>query len=71
MLNTRLLLAQMTLKGVTTKDLADALGCSMSTIYRKVNGKVAFTVPEVQRCAEFLALSVGIANEIFFAGDLS
>ena len=37
----------MTLKGVTTKDLADAQGWSMSTAYRKITGKVAFTVPEV------------------------
>ena len=48
MVETRMLRAYMTLKGVTTKDLADAQGWSMSTAYRKITGKVAFTVPEVQ-----------------------
>ena len=30
----------MTLKGVTTKDLADAQGWSMSTAYRKITAKL-------------------------------
>ena len=54
MVETRMLRAHMTLKGVTTKDLADAQGWSMSTAYRKITGKVAFTVPEVQLCKELL-----------------
>ncbi len=61
----------MTLKGVTTKDLADAQGWSMSTAYRKITGKVAFTVPEVQLCKELLDLDAPTMNVIFFAADLS
>ncbi len=71
MINTRLLLAQMTLKAKTTKDLADAQGWSMSTAYRKINGKAAWFVPEVQRCTDFLELTENLVNEIFFAADLS
>ena len=68
MVETRMLRAHMTLKGVTTKDLADAQGWSMSTAYRKITGKVAFTVPEVQLCKEFLDLDAPTTNAIFFCG---
>ena len=71
MINTRLLQSQMTLKGVSTKDLADAQGWSMSTAYRKINGKVAFTIIEVQKCVDFLGLSAETASAIFFATELS
>lgn len=72
MVNTRMLKAQMTLKGISTKGLADALGWkSMTTAYRKINGETAFTVPEVQLCQELLGLDVPTAREIFFAEDLS
>lgn len=71
MVNTQMLRAYMTLKGVTTKDLADAQSWCMSTAYRKITGKVAFTVPEVQLCKELLELDAPTANEIFFAADLS
>lgn len=60
----------MTLKGVTTKDLADVQGWSMSTAYRKVTGRAAFTVPEVQLCKELLDLDTPATNAIFFAADL-
>ena len=69
--NTKLLKSQMTLKGVTTKALADALGCGMSTIYRRINGETAFTVPEVLRVKDLLDLDTPTMNEIFFAADLS
>lgn len=70
MVETRMLRAHMTLKGVTTKDLADAQGWSMSTAYRKITGKVAFTVPEVQLCKELLDLDAPTTNAIFFVADL-
>lgn len=65
MVKTQILRAHMTLKGVTTKGLADAQGWSMSTAYRKITGKVAFTVPEVQLCKELLELDAPTTNEIF------
>lgn len=71
MIDTRLLLSQMTLKGVSTKDLADAQGWSMSTAYRKINGKVAWSIPELQTVKDLLDLDTATRDAIFFAADLS
>ena len=71
MINRNLLKSQMTLCGITGKDLADAQGWSSTTAYRKINGKVAFTAPEIQVCVELLSLDSETANEIFFAGKMS
>lgn len=70
MIDTRLLLSQMTLKGVSTKDLADAQGWSMSTAYRKINGKVAWSIPELQTVKDLLDLDTATRDAIFFAADL-
>ena len=71
MLNRNLLKSQMTLRGITGKALADAQGWSSTTAYRKINGKVAFTAPEIQVCVELLSLDSEIASQIFFAGKMS
>jgi len=59
MMNTNLLLSHMKLKNVSTKDLADAQGWSMTTVYRKINGKTNFTAPEIQTC--HVRLSSGLS----------
>ncbi len=66
MINQNLLKSQMTLRGITGKALADAQGWSSTTAYRKINGKVAFTAPEIQVCVELLSLDSEIASQIFF-----
>lgn len=66
MTNRNLLKSQMTLRGITGKALADAQGWSSTTAYRKINGKVAFTAPEIQVCVELLSLDSEIASQIFF-----
>lgn len=71
MLNCPLLKAHMLLAHVSTKDLADAQGWSMSTTYRKINGRVLFNSKEIQIAVDLLGLSMEIATEIFFAPDLS
>ena len=71
MINRNLLKSQMTLRGITGKALADAQGWSSTTAYRKINGKVAFTAPEIQVCVELLSLDSEIAGQIFFAGKMS
>ena len=71
MINRNLLKSQMTLRGITGKALADAQGWSSTTAYRKINGKVAFTAPEIQVCVELLSLDTEIASQIFFAGKMS
>lgn len=71
LINTNLLKSQMTLRGITGKALADAQGWSLATAYRKINGKVAFTAPEIQSLVELLSLDSDIASRIFFAGEMS
>ena len=71
MINRNLLKSQMTLRRITGKALADAQGWSSTTAYRKINGKVAFTAPEIQVCVELLSLDSEIASQIFFAGKMS
>ena len=71
MINRNLLKSQMTLRGITGKALADAQGWSSTTAYRKINGKVAFTAPEIQVCVELLSLDSEIASQIFCAGKMS
>ena len=70
MINRNLLKSQMTLRGITGKALADAQGWSSTTAYRKINGKVAFTAPEIQVCVELLSLDSEIPSQIFFAGKM-
>ena len=71
MLNMRLLRAKMVLAGYTTRSFADALGWSMSTAYRKINGLIAFTAREIQLCRDLLGLSIEEVEQIFFAVELS
>ena len=65
-INTNLLKSQMTLHGVTAKNLAAAQSWSEATTNRKINGKTAFTAPEIQVCVELLNLDPQTASEIFF-----
>ena len=71
MINSNLLLSQMKLKDVTTKDLADAQGWSMTTVYRKINGKTEFTQSEIQETVRLLSLDSAVANELFFITKMS
>lgn len=69
--NRNLLKSQMILKGISCKNLADVEGWSLTTAYRKISGKAAWTVPEVQVCVERLSLDSETASKIFFAGKMS
>ena len=71
LINSNLLKSQMVLRGTSRKDLATALNKSVVTTNRKVNGKVAFTAPEIQACVELLGLDTDTANSIFFAEKMS
>lgn len=71
MTDTRLLKAQLALRGLGIKDLANVEGWSLNTAYKKVNGKVYFTVPEIQICKEYLMLDSETAHNIFFAASVS
>jgi len=71
MINSNLLKAQMTLCCVNSAALAKAQKWSSTTTYRKINGKVAFTAPEIQVCFELLMLDSKTANAIFFDDKMS
>lgn len=69
MFDKRKFLAQMTLRGVSKKKLADELGINEITLYRKINNDGYFTRKEINTMIDFL----GIENpaEIFFAEKLA
>lgn len=71
MTQTNLLLAKMKLKGITAQSLADVQNWGKSTVYRKINGKSDFTAPEIQVCADLLALNAQEITDIFFTVELS
>ena len=71
MINSSLLLSQMKLRNVSTKAFADAQGWSISTTYRKINGRTEFTQSEIQTTIALLSLDTAMANEIFFALGMS
>ena len=53
----------------STRELASVCHISPSTLYRRLNGKVSFTLGEVMACAERLHLSSEKRNQIFFCGQ--
>lgn len=55
----------------STRELASVCNISPSTLYRRLNGKVSFTLGEIMACTERLHLSSEKRNEIFFAGKVS
>jgi hypothetical protein len=69
LINERLLRSQMALQGISAKVLAQQLKTSTSTIYRRIKGKTAFTVPEIQTCVKTLSLDTDMACKIFFCSD--
>lgn len=52
-------------RGKTLKDVANALGISTVTLYRKMNGESDFYRGEMEKCCEFLG--VDNLNDVFFA----
>lgn len=69
MFNKRKLLAQMVLKGVTQKRLAEKLDIDESTLYRKINNDGSFTRKEMNTIIEIL--DIDDPMPIFFADGLT
>jgi predicted DNA-binding transcriptional regulator AlpA len=65
----RKFLAQMTLRDVSKKELAEKLGINEVTLYRKINNDGFFTRREINTIIEFLAIEN--PAEIFFANELA
>lgn len=59
--------AQLKAKRRTAKDIAEAVGVSEATLYRKINGTSDFTRNEIQLIRQYLNLCAEEVDEIFFA----
>lgn len=51
--------------GITRKELADYLGITPSTLYRKICGKTEFTASEINKISQRLCLDVEMEHRIF------
>ena len=69
MFDKRKFLAQMTLRDVSKKELAEKLGINEITLYRKINNDGFFTRKEINTMSEVLAIEN--PAEIFFAEELA
>ena len=59
--------AQLKAKRRTVKDIAEEVGVSEATLYRKINGTSDFTRNEIQLIRQYLNLCAEEVDEIFFA----
>ena len=69
MFNKRKFLAQLTLRDVSKKELAEYLGISEVTLYRKIENNGFFTREEIGKMIRFLEIEN--PAEIFFAEELT
>lgn len=67
MFDKRKFLAQMTLRDVSKKELAEKLGINEITLYRKINNDGFFTRKEINTMIDFLAIEN--PAEIFFCRE--
>lgn len=69
-IDTEAIKRKMSLKGITARDMAQALGIDESTYYRRMaNHGNKFTVAEAQKIAEILNLSKKEATVIFLSNN--
>lgn len=64
-MNKALLEYEMSSKNKSISDMCTMLGISRSAFYRKCNGKSEFTMSEIKKIVEYLALESPV--DIFFA----
>ncbi len=69
MFDKRKFLAQLALRDVKKKELAEYLGINELTLYRKINNDGAFTRKEINEMIKFLHIEN--PAEIFFADKLT
>ena len=65
--NSELLKKQMKEKGVTQKDLAEAIGIAPPTVSQKLNGIRPLELSEARIIAEKLEINAGEFGEFFFS----
>lgn len=49
------------------KDITELLGCSGTSLYRKLSGETEFTRDEIEKCAAFMSFDE--INRVFFCPD--
>lgn len=65
MVNTNKFRSYLALRGMTIKDLAEAIGMSISTLSNKINGKSEFTASEIAQIQTALNIPDEEVLEIF------
>lgn len=69
MFDTKRFKAQLVLRGITNKMLAERLGINESTLYRKINADGDFSREEINIMIDYL--SIDNPADIFFATQLA
>ncbi len=67
-MNIRKLMSKLAYKNCNTAELAEALGLSKTSVYRKLSGKSDFTCTEISKLKSRLELSGDDLVQIFFSG---
>lgn len=60
--------AEIARSGVTRKEIANVIGCTVGTVCQKLNGKSAFTLSEAKTIKDFLAVDISI-EDLFASND--
>lgn len=69
MINTNLLKGKIVAKGFTQQQLAEKMNISLNSLSAKINGKKAFTLPEVDKLCEVVEITDAKEKcEIFLPG---
>ena len=66
-MNVRELMSELSYNDCNVAELAQALGLSKTTIYRKLSGQTDFTCSEIEKLKSHLELSDEKLLKIFFA----
>ena len=69
--NSELIKKQMKEKGVTQKDLAEAIGIAAPTVSQKINGIRPLDLSEARIIAEKLEINAGEFGEFFFSSGVA
>lgn len=66
-MNIRELMSELAYKNCSVSELAERLGLSKTSVYRKLSGKNDFTRTEIEKIKSLLELSDEALVKIFFA----
>lgn len=71
MINRNKLRGKMVEMDISVGSMAQKIGISPATLYRKTIGESEFTRTEIQKIAEILSLTMQEVKDIFFAEQLA